>query len=954
MITKAIVEAIVNAYSFRVRIPVINRSKDAAFHTPTEELYISSICTVAGCIPNVRVGDIVYVSFEDNDLSKPVILGYLYKDSYGDTLCDFNIGNLTVDGSTTLSSDTRIGDVTPNEISYLQGAKSNIQWQLDLHEKDIEFLKTGSAIPLEQRQSDWNETDTNSPSYIRNKPTIPVVDTELTPDGTNPVAGGAIYDAIQAAGGALNIGEVSFFVDSQNPNRYTFQLTTDQINEIESSFDERDDIPITLYGTIPPTVGGQVYYFTVNKAMLRHYLNTDYMVYDGAALTHGDTNSAGVAEIGFASGGCYIELSMIGDAAGTLNTTITTALTPSANESLSGDVSLHKVSKTGSYTDLLDKPTIPTVGTLNTNNTTSQTVSSSESFSGNINLHKIAKTGDYDDLVDKPVISDSITSGGTNLVTSGGIYNALENVAQNSSVYYVKGEDSVAGASYRATVWTGENAEIPAPTIIGGVPHYYAGLTINFKIDTAGQATYGTVLRINGEDYEHPVVTNVNTLIGTRYAVDCIITLTYDPDYDSSTVGTGQYYYMNCNKTALGASTTDPTVDGATLAGHETWTKGDCVTYNDGTGNRKYVLVRHENIGANWVVAYATSVAGTLTSTYARYFLKGAWKISDYDANTNTIGYQLRTNNTTLPTTDACRYYKIFFTSVDNEHWVPSSADSANSATSLKVVNQRPINPFGPIVYCSATTAYAAGADIAATTIWQQYNLTLGYSFNRTGAALELTPKVPLYIKCAPQSDGSAIIDADNPYVQTLPSTEDGKIYIFFGVVTSATAVELQMCHPIYYYKNGAIREWTNALTTEDTNTVPSAYCTTDASVASKEAVCTGYVKTANTYLHIDITTSNTAQSALTLNVNSTGATPITINGEVTSSTNYTLPAGTYIAFYDGVNYQFRTDGVIPGAVVHSTSSDSVPWTGITNRPTLSHVYVEQQNGENVLVAVDV
>ena len=182
------------------------------------------------------------------------------------------------------------------------------------------------------------------------------------------------------------------------------------------------------------------------------------------------------------------------------------------------------------------------------------------------------------------------------------------------------------------------------------------------------------------------------------------------------------------------------------------------------------------------------------------------WKVSAYyDSNTNTIGYQLRTNSTILKTSDKCRYYKIFFTSADGTHWVPAAADSTNSATSLKTVNQRPIDPFGTIVYCSATTSYAAEADIAATTIWQQYAFTLGYSFNRTGAALTLTSKAPIYIKATPQSDGSAIIDSTTPYVQALPSTEDGKIYIFLGIATAATAVEMQMNHPVYQYKNGKI-----------------------------------------------------------------------------------------------------------------------------------------------------
>lgn len=48
------------------------------------------------------------------------------------------------------------------------------------------------------------------------------------------------------------------------------------------------------------------------------------------------------------------------------------------------------------------------VGTLNTNNSTAQTVSSSESFSGSISLHKVSKTGSYNDLLNKPTIPPAI------------------------------------------------------------------------------------------------------------------------------------------------------------------------------------------------------------------------------------------------------------------------------------------------------------------------------------------------------------------------------------------------------------------------------------------------------------------------------------------------------------------------------------------------------------------
>lgn len=71
----------------------------------------------------------------------------------------------------------------------------------------------------------------------------------------------------------------------------------------------------------------------------------------------------------------------------------------------------------------------------------------------------------------------------------------------------------------------------------------------------------------------------------------------------------------------------------------------------------------------------------------------------------------------------------------------------------------------------------------------------------------------------------------------------------------------------------------------------------------------TNYTATANTYLHINMRYANTSANALTLNVNGQGAKPIYINGTASSATNYTLPAGSYIIYYNGTNYYFRTDG---------------------------------------------
>lgn len=90
-------------------------------------------------------------------------------------------------------------------------------------------------------------------------------------------------------------------------------------------------------------------------------------------------------------------------------------------------------------------------------------------------------------------------------------------------------------------------------------------------------------------------------------------------------------------------------------------------------------------------------------------------------------------------------------------------------------------------------------------------------------------------------------------------------------------------------------------------------YCTTDGNVASKYARQDYYVLRKHNYINVVFRYDNTAKSALTFNINGSGEKPIYINGEPSSETNYTLPNGAYIAYFDGNNYQFRIDGKIPG-----------------------------------------
>lgn len=83
----------------------------------------------------------------------------------------------------------------------------------------------------------------------------------------------------------------------------------------------------------------------------------------------------------------------------------------------------------------------------------------------------------------------------------------------------------------------------------------------------------------------------------------------------------------------------------------------------------------------------------------------------------------------------------------------------------------------------------------------------------------------------------------------------------------------------------------------------------------------------------------NTAKSALTLNIGSTGAKPIYINGQPSSADNYTLPGGQYLVYYDGTNYYFRTDDKMTGNITgNAATASSIALSGVTGADDLKAI----------------
>lgn len=426
-------------------------------------------------------------------------------------------------------------------------------------------------------------------------------------------------------------------------------------------------------------------------------------------------------------------------------------------------------------------------------------------------------------------------------------------------------------------------------------------------------------------------------------------------------------------------STSTETAFTATVAGLDALVDGTTIVLKNGViTSAAGFTIDVNGLGAKPVytnLAAATAETTKFNVNYTMMFVYdstrvegGAWLCyNGYDSNTNTIGYQLRTNSGNKVASDTGYRYRLWFTSADGSKWVPANTSTSTSATGNRSLNTRAIDPFGPIVYRSTNGTCNSGSGLGATGIWQQYTLSIGYSYMASG--FSLTFPAPVYLKCTPNADGSATM---NSIVQALPTTKDGKIYIHLGTAYSATNMELQTEHPVYWHDGTGIRIWTGAesggSSVEPSSTTPSmdgtaavgtattyaradhvhptdtsrqetlvsgtniktinnesilgsgniaisgggtttwyGTCNTSQATAEKAVVCEGFELSTGAIIGILFLIGNAAATP-TLNVNSTGAKSIYVGSSTPSSTTNTLQwsNGTMCYFmYDGSGYRY-------------------------------------------------
>lgn len=121
MITKAYILGKISNSTYKVRIPIFERDV-AEREIPT---YEATLSYNPGTLDSYREGDVVYVSFEDNDYANVVIIGKLYQGNEGQATSYQSAQSLNVAGETELTNETYINGVNINDIFLKQADFNN-------------------------------------------------------------------------------------------------------------------------------------------------------------------------------------------------------------------------------------------------------------------------------------------------------------------------------------------------------------------------------------------------------------------------------------------------------------------------------------------------------------------------------------------------------------------------------------------------------------------------------------------------------------------------------------------------------------------------------------------------------------------------------------------------------------------------------------------------------------
>ena len=516
-------------------------------------------------------------------------------------------------------------------------------------------LTNTPTIPAAQIQSDWSQTDTSALDFIKNKPTIPTVPTNvsaftndagyITTQYVLPIAGANVLGGIMVGAGlTISSGGVlsatgGGVADSVAWGNITGTLAdqTDLSTALGLKANTADLATVAFSGSYSdltgtptiPTVPTNVSAFTNDAGYLTSSdLPAPYSLPTASTSVLGGVKIDGTTITIDANG---VISAMVGDGTVTsvgltvptglavsgspITSSGTLAITFASGYSIPLTADVNKGVTAYGWGDHSQAGYLTSVGTLNTNNATSLSVSSSESFGGSISLHKVSKTGSYTDLLNKPTIPT--------------VNDATLTIQKNS----VTIDTFTANASTDKTI----NITVPIKTSeLTNDSGFISSLPIA-SANHLGCIKVGSNLTITAEGVLSANVTTYQDFTGATASTDGVHGLVPQPnagDEEKFLRGDGTWFGV-----FTAGSDTVPSVPGKNglvpwptfgqignyLRGDGTWTKPTGNLYTNGTSS--LVVPQFESFG-NDIYLHCISKTGKFTDLNERPFVS---KTVSYD-----------------------------------------------------------------------------------------------------------------------------------------------------------------------------------------------------------------------------------------------------------------------------------------------------------------------------------
>lgn len=303
-----------------------------------------------------------------------------------------------------------------------------------------------------------------------------------------------------------------------------------------------------------------------------------------------------------------------------------------------------------------------------------------------------------------------------------------------------------------------------------------------------------------------------------------------------------------------------------------------------------YLTLIYESAGS---AASMFAVEGQTSSTRVT-ITGGAWRVINYyDSNSNDTGYYHRRIYPNLKAGGPIHPYSIIM-QLPNGRWsgittTPPTNPSTGTISPVGTGKTASSSGYllGHVLVMYARATYTDGNNIATYNIWSAHTglIDARYSFNLENTSGNgFTGYAPVYI-VGTVNNGLFTLDSTKWWTQTLPSSEDNKVYIYIGDAYDWYRLTFTEDKPIYWYKDGGIRLYTDDIHVRKTGDIMSGgleirgHIAGDSGTTGHGLYSGGVYHKAynNILLHGDATTGTSGIAFLSDKVNANG-TITTIN----------------------------------------------------------------------------